>query len=214
MEQCCRITQELLEHPFSELFVDPVDPVRDSVPDYLDVIKNPMDFTTVNSKLARRAYPNWHEWAADVNLIFDNCVTYNGDDSVLSAIALRMKERFDKLTIPLRILDYGGWAQRAVSLHAKLTDMLRTAPQPFKRVIPQTELVAAGTLSERDYETLAIKLSRMKNGLELGKIVQILSIFGVDVPQTKAKKVEVNIKHIPPQAVMILQAYVREQEHR
>jgi hypothetical protein len=149
-----------------------------------------------------------------VNLIFDNCVTYNGDDSVLSAMALRLKERFEKLTLPLRALNYGGWSERAVELHSRITDLLRTAPPPFRRVIPQAELVTAGMLSDREYEALAIKLSQMRHGIELGKIVQILSLFGVDVPQTKARKVEVNIRQIPLQAVTVLQAYVKEHEPR
>ena len=45
--KCLEILDELLNHPISRVFSEPVDPVADEAPDYFDIIKTPMDFSTV-----------------------------------------------------------------------------------------------------------------------------------------------------------------------
>lgn len=47
------------------------------MPDYLDVIEEPMDFSTVTEKLADNQYSTDSELLNDVALIFTNCFTYN-----------------------------------------------------------------------------------------------------------------------------------------
>ncbi|KAI5790658.1 hypothetical protein DFH27DRAFT_570801 [Peziza echinospora] len=49
------------------------------VPDYFTVIKTPMDLGTVLKKLKQLAYKSKAEFVADLNLIWQNCFTYNGD---------------------------------------------------------------------------------------------------------------------------------------
>ena len=44
------------------------------VPDYRDVIKQPMDFGTISAKLTRGQYQHPREMQADVDLIWDNCI--------------------------------------------------------------------------------------------------------------------------------------------
>jgi len=43
--------QHLWKHHDWSIFHEPVDPVEYDIPDYLDVIKNPMDFGTINQKI-------------------------------------------------------------------------------------------------------------------------------------------------------------------
>lgn len=43
------------------------------------VIKTPMDLGTVLKKLKQLAYKSKAEFVADLNLIWQNCFTYNGD---------------------------------------------------------------------------------------------------------------------------------------
>lgn len=49
------------------------------VPDYLDVISEPMDLTLVQEKLSGGQYSADAELLADVALVFNNCFTYNKD---------------------------------------------------------------------------------------------------------------------------------------
>ncbi|KAK0627487.1 hypothetical protein B0T14DRAFT_493570 [Immersiella caudata] len=57
-------------------FKQPVNPVSDGVPDYLDKVKKPMDLGTMKSKMDRKEYQDEHEFLADMNQMFTNCYTY------------------------------------------------------------------------------------------------------------------------------------------
>lgn len=59
-------------------FTQPVDPAKYGVDDYFDIITEPMDFGTIRHKLNNNVYNNIEEFSRDMNLVFDNCVKYNG----------------------------------------------------------------------------------------------------------------------------------------
>lgn len=64
----------LAERKFKE-FVKPVDP--EEVPDYYDIIAQPMDLGTVMKKIDEHRYSFPKEWIADVDLIARNALEYN-----------------------------------------------------------------------------------------------------------------------------------------
>lgn len=47
------------------------------VPDYYDVIHNPMDLSTIRNKVHKYRYSTPSELLDDVRLIFANCIEYN-----------------------------------------------------------------------------------------------------------------------------------------
>jgi len=71
---------ELQNHSAAWPFMQPVK--AKEVADYYDVIKNPMDFSTMESKFERRMYPDIESFLTDANLVFDNCILYNPEDSI------------------------------------------------------------------------------------------------------------------------------------
>ena len=56
-------------------FYQPVDVKALNLHDYHDVIKKPMDLSTVQANLDRESYKSKEEFAADIRLIFENCAT-------------------------------------------------------------------------------------------------------------------------------------------
>jgi bromodomain-containing protein 2 len=62
----------------SEIFHKPVDPVELGILDYHDIVKHPMDFSTIKRKLNNNVYTNCKEFTEDMNLVFNNCILYNG----------------------------------------------------------------------------------------------------------------------------------------
>ena len=54
-------------------FYQPVDVKALELHDYYDVIKKPMDLSTVQKNFDNDAYKNREEFAADIRLIFENC---------------------------------------------------------------------------------------------------------------------------------------------
>jgi hypothetical protein len=72
------------------IFMQPV-PVA-HIPGYLDVISEPMDFSTVRSRLNDGEYLSVAGFEKDVMLIFSNAVSFNTPQSLISNEALRIKK--------------------------------------------------------------------------------------------------------------------------
>ena len=88
------------------LFNEPVDPVALGLDDYLDKVKQPMDFGTIMGRLHAAEKPGWKsshyqapaEVLSDVELVFENCLTYNdGDqDAFTRDLAEEVRSKFLK----------------------------------------------------------------------------------------------------------------------
>ncbi|KAK0414460.1 hypothetical protein QR680_011440 [Steinernema hermaphroditum] len=93
------ILRETLRREESWPFAQPVD-VKE-VPDYREFVKKPMDLRTMMNKLKNNDYESVEEVVADYQLMFNNCRTYNGDDSEITELAKTletfMNEQFDAL---------------------------------------------------------------------------------------------------------------------
>lgn len=57
-------------------FRDPVDPAKDHVPNYFDVVKRPMCLTMIKDKMDRNEYKTADEFERDVRQIFQNAYEY------------------------------------------------------------------------------------------------------------------------------------------
>jgi bromodomain-containing factor 1 len=89
-------------------FLRPVDIVGLNIPHYPSIIKTPMDFSTIDRKLAAShpikpdlnenvpRYYSADEFVADVRLIFQNTATFNGPDHVVTTMGKRLQDVFDK----------------------------------------------------------------------------------------------------------------------
>lgn len=64
--------------------------------EYYQVIKTPMDFTTIKSRIKEGKYANKEDFASDVRLVFSNCEIYNEDESEIGMAGHSMKTFFEK----------------------------------------------------------------------------------------------------------------------
>ena len=80
-----RLLDDLLKLPESFNFALPVDAIAAGVPDYYDVILHPMDLSTIRKKCFSGKYNSIEDVAQDLDLIFSNCVLFNGSDSAITA---------------------------------------------------------------------------------------------------------------------------------
>ncbi|KAI9224192.1 histone acetyltransferase-like protein [Blastocladiella britannica] len=88
------VVQWLMNHTASWPFKEPVD--TKAIPDYLNVIKRPMDLKTMESKVNNDEYITEKEFVDDVQLIVDNCRTYNKKGSVYYQAAQKLERDFYK----------------------------------------------------------------------------------------------------------------------
>ena len=82
MEDICA---NIIKYEHSWPFREPVNP--EEVPDYHTVIKDPMDLSTIQKRLASKFYKTKEIFWADITLMCDNCRRYNPKDSIYYEMA-------------------------------------------------------------------------------------------------------------------------------
>jgi len=86
------VMKQMMQHRHSWPFREPVDAVKLEVPYYYDVIKEPMDFGTIERKLKSDMYSCSKECLDDFSRVFSNCYAFNKTDSELISTAKDLEE--------------------------------------------------------------------------------------------------------------------------
>ena len=84
---CCKLVHKLMNSPICKEFVLPVDPNESYADDYFKIIARPMDLTKVLNKLNDNKYTNVVSFEDDLNLIWQNAMTFNRKPSPLYYVA-------------------------------------------------------------------------------------------------------------------------------
>ena len=77
-------------------FLEPVDYIQYDIPDYFDVIKYPRDLSKIQYNLENNNYKTIQVFLNDVQLIWDNCYTYNPPKNYISKCAQICEKKFKK----------------------------------------------------------------------------------------------------------------------
>ncbi|XP_040173171.1 bromodomain adjacent to zinc finger domain protein 1A [Anopheles arabiensis] len=101
------LIDDILKHPNSWPFNRPVS--AKEVPDYYAVIKSPMDFARIKSKLNMGDYKINEQMLSDVQLVFRNCDLYNTDETDVYRIGRDLEryvvKRCKELNLPFQPSD-------------------------------------------------------------------------------------------------------------
>lgn len=97
LKYCGATIKELKKNRDAPAFLVPVDPVLLNIPDYPQVVKNPMDLSTVERKLNNVEYETVDDFVSDISLIFSNCYLYNGRELPVSICAANLETAFNRL---------------------------------------------------------------------------------------------------------------------
>ncbi|BDA42323.1 probable transcription factor GTE1 [Coccomyxa sp. Obi] len=102
VKQCMSVLKSVSAHKWAWPFADPVDTVR--YPDYLKVVKNPMDLKWVKRKVDAGQYATPANFAADFRQVFANAHTYNppGSDVYVMASTLlaKFEDKWNQVVVP------------------------------------------------------------------------------------------------------------------
>ncbi|KAK4109470.1 histone acetyltransferase GCN5 [Canariomyces notabilis] len=85
-----RFLYQIQNHKQAWPFLNPVN--KDEVPDYYNVIANPMDLSTVEEKLELDQYATPRDLVADLKSIFSNCRQYNDATTVYTKCAVKLEK--------------------------------------------------------------------------------------------------------------------------
>ncbi len=79
------------------IFLEPVNVEILNIPDYFTIVKKPMDFGTIKSKLKEQRYANITEFMEDLELVFYNCKLYNGEISNVGQMGKLVHDEYLRL---------------------------------------------------------------------------------------------------------------------
>eukprot|EP00803_Ostreobium_quekettii_P000090 evm.model.scf_255EXC.3 EVM.evm.TU.scf_255EXC.3 scf_255EXC:37263-38102(+) len=155
-----RVIDKLQQQDKSEIFKEPV--TEDVAPGYFDVISTPMDFTTIRAKLAAGGFTSWGRLEADLMVMFENALTYNGPSTV-----------------------YYKQAKTLMQVAKKLLDLARQGVTNFRGrtagvVRAHNAQVAADDKAEKNARKAALRASRMQ--AKNDRIAQRAVASGIRVP--------------------------------
>lgn len=238
---CMNTWKELTKKSYANLswpFMEPVDPVKLGIPDYFNVVKNPMDLSTIKKKLDAGSYNRADEFEADVRLVFQNCYLYNGAESDVSRIGRDLEAVFDRkwatkplpgaAGTPTSYDDFDVDAEKILQLNKQiqalqkeLDELLtkrqhkRAAPSkppaaaPKPKVArPASEAPATMTFEEKR------QLSMDVNSLSPEKLGRVVEIIHSSMPnlqqQSDSDVIELDIESLEINTLRQLQKYVNE----
>jgi hypothetical protein len=92
-----KIISDIKLHPDSFNFHEPVKYKEWGLVDYPQIIKTPMDLSTVLNKLKTSKYKFIIEVLDEIQLIWDNCKTYNAEGSEIFLQAENVEKHADNL---------------------------------------------------------------------------------------------------------------------
>ncbi len=155
-KRCERLLQMIKRHKCSGPFLEPVEPEALGIPDYFDIIEDPMDLSLVEKKLKSGAYTNSAQFGADMRLIWANSMTYNGQDTDIHMMTIDIKHYFERMFKELdnqeMFLPPGSY-DPDMELQQDLSDMglsEANSRRPSKRSKPKSN--KKKTRSDYDYE--------------------------------------------------------------
>uniref|UniRef100_A0A673JEE7 histone acetyltransferase n=1 Tax=Sinocyclocheilus rhinocerous TaxID=307959 RepID=A0A673JEE7_9TELE len=89
------------QDPESLPFRQPVDPMLLGIPDYFDIVKNPIDLSTIKRKLDTGQYQEPWQYVDDVWLMFNNAWLYNRKTSRVYKYCSKLAEVFEQEIDPV-----------------------------------------------------------------------------------------------------------------
>ncbi|KAM9820206.1 bromodomain-containing protein 3-like [Neosynchiropus ocellatus] len=235
--KCCGdILTELLSSKYAAFawpFYKPVDTELLELHDYHDIIKHPMDLSTVKNKMSRGEYQDSQAFATDVRLIFSNCYKYNPPSHEVVSMAKRLQGVFERkfAKVPDEPVQMNTLA-KAVPPDVGCQDRSDSAQlQEVKLAEGQlsTDAGAHGNkrasrnvASRHDCETdeeslqmtyeekhlLSLEINRLPSQ-ELGRVVEIIQEREPTTRSGNPEEFEIDFEVLKPSTLRELEGYVR-----
>jgi hypothetical protein len=224
--RCLQAMDDLDKFYISRLFSHPVDPARDNCPNYFDVIHSPMDLGTARSKLESDQYSTVDQWRADMELVWNNTLTFNGTKSLLADIAKQLQTHFREIAAFLSSDVEGDWAAKFEKLKGELQAIVRSSPKaaPPSRASrpPLTTRSSApppppapppsaggGVLSPHEISALSVEVNLIENPEEVDQILALIqSLEPSHAPPDEDG--ELDLAALQPATLLELRALVRK----
>ncbi|XP_059514425.1 bromodomain-containing protein 3 isoform X2 [Myotis daubentonii] len=185
LRHCDSILRELLSKKHAAYawpFYKPVDAEALELHDYHDIIKHPMDLSTVKKKMDSREYPDAQGFAADIRLMFSNCYKYNPPDHEVVAMARKLQDVFE-----MRFAKMPDEPAEAPALPAPAAPVVSKGTESSR----SSEESSSDSASSDSEEERATRLAELQEQLKaVHEQLAALSQAPVNKPKRKKEKKE------------------------
>lgn len=150
---------------------------RFGCPDYFEIIKYPMDLSTVLKKLQDKVYNDEDAFALDIRMMISNCMKYNGADHPYATYALQFENVFEKKLSDLKIQKERSKLNIFDKLDQKEKEILEKIEN--EKAIIQNLNAELLSISQQRKEEME-KIEAMKNIPKKKKLKKVKKIKSVD----------------------------------
>ncbi|KAK9712288.1 hypothetical protein K7432_007222 [Basidiobolus ranarum] len=171
---CMSVIKEFFKKTHSHYaypFLEPVDWKSLDIPDYLSIIKHPMDASTIKRNLESGLYSTTEEFEADVRLMFRNCYKYNPPKTPVYTMGQTLENIFN-----------AKWAQKP-----SLPPPKEPTPEPEPEEFSEQES------SDEEDDKHAQQIAELERHLEFMS-KQLASMKGAAREKKKKEKVKTPVK--------------------
>jgi hypothetical protein len=205
-KKCKTIIELLRKHKFAEPFFRPVDQITLRIPDYFDIIKEPMDFQTIHKKLHENVYVNQEEFEADVRKIWTNSFTYNLKGTQIYSMTEDISNYFERLLTEEKTLAeaINPLKTQVNKLSKRISDYEGTNPARFKTANSTLKVATDKQLSYEEKKSL----SQMIRQLPPECLWDVWKIVAPGNGNYENEEVEFDIDSLPPKKARELELFV------
>lgn len=157
MRKCLKILASLKKHQFAFPFIKPVDPIGLQVPDYFDIVKEPMDLGTVERNLRNGNYATPSQFSSDVRKIWNNSFLYNAKGSDIYHMTVSMSNYFEKLFSDVE--SNAGGSETYIELHKKVEKLTKEIKELHTKN-PSSNLKQHKTISQLNEKPMTLQEKR------------------------------------------------------
>ncbi|KXS17531.1 hypothetical protein M427DRAFT_54476 [Gonapodya prolifera JEL478] len=159
----------------------PVDPVQLGIPHYFDIIKHPMDLSTIRRKLDHQEYDSVDGFAADVRLMLSNCFTFNPPDTPVYQSGKRLEKVFEDKWREVNRAAYG--------LPKKSKKERRPEPEEFSDSDSDSDSDSSDSDSDTDSDSNSKKVKQLEEKMSsIFKQIEMLKAKGDKKRKRKERK--------------------------
>lgn len=208
MNQCQSISKQVLNHHIGSYFSYPIKEDDPSFPGYFNVVKTPMDLSTIITKINSKLYKNADEWYQDMHLMFDNVKKYYGKGAYFTALSLELYKFFEKQLRKALSVTNESYLENAKRYFEKLDKLLLTPPPLYSEGFNIAQLPQIEVTADDKFE-FAVAASLLTSKTDVLAMTQILDANGYNF-EHKEEDQSINMNEVPDQAMKELITYAKQ----
>ena len=205
------ILNNLKELKFAEPFLEPVDWKAWGLIDYPEVIKKPMDLGTISQKVNEGEYDSIDSFIQDIQLVIDNCTTYNDKKAEVYKQAIKLQRALDREISKLKTeeKDEAAGASKEVTFPPKTARISSSTTSDKTPSVPSS--MSKGKNPTADEKEKFCKSVFQLRATELGKIVELIDELSPRAIERIGKdEIDINVDNIDTATYRKVESIIRD----